>query len=486
MSAPATPPPAVPPVRRRAGVRARTTAAATLVVALAFAVGAVALVLALGASLRGAAGDTAENRAEELAAALEQGGVAALPSDDPDGGDDEQDVDDIAWQVTRGSTLVASSGTGGLTLPRADGTTRLDGDRYVVRTDDVEVGTGDDEQEHVVAVAVTLEDAEDSVAALWPLLATGIPVAVLLVGVTTWLVTGRALRPVERIRAEVATIGSGALERRVPVPPSGDEVARLATTMNAMLERLETAAHRQRAFVSDTSHELRSPLASLRQTAEVARAHPGALDEGELVTAVLEETTRLQHLVEQMLVLTRTEEGAATRRRTEVDLDDLLLTEVARLRRNRPDLRVDGAGVTPLRTTGDGPALGQVVRNLVDNAARHATGTVALSVASFAWWRGFCSAPWRSCCRDHAGLAAGRCRGLNREGCARSGPFGSLPLHQSPKAPPLTRITMPRPMRTMGKRMCSQRSSTSAIGGRVATNFARATRTATSARKTMQ
>ena len=109
-----------------------------------------------------------------------------------------------------------------------------------------------------------------------------------------------------------------------------------------------------------------------------------------------------------------------------------------------------------------------------------------LAVASFAWWRGFCSAPWRSCCRDHAGLAAGRCRGLNREGCARSGPFGSLPLRQSPKAPPLTRITMPRPMRTMGKRMCSQRSSTSAIGGRVATNFARATRTATSARKTMQ
>lgn len=122
-----------------------------------------------------------------------------------------------------------------------------------------------------------------------------------------------------------------------------------------------------------------------------------------------------------------------------------------------------------------GPYIGEIERGRGDRV-----------VASFAWWRGFCSAPWRSCCRDHAGLAAGRCRGLNREGCARSGPFGSLPLRQSPKAPPLTRITMPRPMRTMGKRMCSQRSSTSAIGGRVATNFARATRTATSARKTMQ
>lgn len=122
----------------------------------------------------------------------------------------------------------------------------------------------------------------------------------------------------------------------------------------------------------------------------------------------------------------------------------------------------------------------------VNDAAAELVDVLEACVASFAWWRGFCSAPWRSCCRDHAGLAAGRCRGLNREGCARSGPFGSLPLRQSPKAPPLTRITMPRPMRTMGKRMCSQRSSTSAIGGRVATNFARATRTATSARKTMQ
>ncbi|MFW6774721.1 sensor histidine kinase [Nocardioides sp. CPCC 205120] len=390
-----TAPPTTSPGRRRAGVRARTTAAATLVVALAFTVGAVVLVLALGASLRGAAGDTAESRAEELAAALERGGVDALPTAEPDDGDgdgggdrggedrgeDGEDVEDVAWQVTRGGTLVASSGTGGLALPLADGTTRLDGDRYVVRTDDVDVerDEGDGEQEHVVAVAVTLEDAQDSVAALWPLLAAGIPVAVLLVGATIWLVTGRALRPVERIRSEVAAIGSGALDRRVPVPPSGDEVARLATTMNEMLARLEGAARRQRAFVSDTSHELRSPLASLRQTAEVARAHPGALDEGELVTAVLEETARLQHLVEQMLVLTRTEEGAATRRRTEVDLDDLLLAEVARLRRNRPDLRVDGAGVRPVRTTGDGPALGQVVRNLVDNAARHAAGAVALA-----------------------------------------------------------------------------------------------------------
>nr|WP_275940923.1 HAMP domain-containing sensor histidine kinase [Nocardioides zeae] len=206
------------------------------------------------------------------------------------------------------------------------------------------------------------------------------PVAVLLVGATTWVVTGRALRPVEAIRAQVAAIGGDDLAARVPVPPSRDEVARLATTMNGMLERLERSADQQRRFVSDTSHELRSPLAGLRQTAEVARSHPDAIDRAELTEAVLEETARMQHLVEQMLVLTRTAEGGGGRRRTDVDLDDLVLAEATRLRRLRPDLAVDASRVVPARAHGDGPALAQVVRNLADNAARHAAGAVRLSL----------------------------------------------------------------------------------------------------------
>lgn len=379
--------------RRGAGVRVRTTVAATLVVAVAFAVGAVLLVLALGASLRGAADSAAENRAEEIVDLLESGGPAALPAgsaqstdpqtggrgdDERDGGDEEDDVADLAWQVAQDDAVVASLGTGGRLLPLGNDRTDLDGDPYTVVTERAEhEGTT-----YVVSAAASLEDADDSVAALWPLLAVGIPGAVLLVGATTWVVTGRALRPVEQIRERVAAIGSTALDQRVPVPPSRDEVARLASTMNDMLERLETSATRQRQFVSDTSHELRSPLAGLRQTAEVARAHPDALEPGELTEAVLEETARMQHLVEQMLVLTRTEEGATTRRQADVDLDDLLLAEASRVRRAFPGVEVDSSGVTPVRAYGDGPALAQVVRNLVDNAVRHSSGSLRLAATA--------------------------------------------------------------------------------------------------------
>lgn len=365
--------------RRRAGVRARTTAAATLVVAVVFTVGGVALLALLGASLRGAAAEAAETRAEELAATVEQSGPDAVGGDLGED-EDPDDVPDLVWQVTRDGAVVASAGTGGLGLPYAeddDGEqVRLDDEAYVLA---VETAEAPDGTEHVVTVASTLDDADDSVAALWPLLAVGVPVAVLVVAAITWAAAGRALRPVEAIRAEVAEIGAGALERRVPEPATRDEVGRLATTMNDMLGRLEQASVRQRQFVSDTSHELRSPLASLRQTAEVARVHPDALEPGELTEAVLEETARMQHLVEQMLVLTRTEEGAAARRRSDVDVDDLVLGEARRVRRERSDLEVDAADVGPARVHADQPALAQVVRNLVDNAVRHAEGRVRLA-----------------------------------------------------------------------------------------------------------
>ena len=153
----------------------------------------------------------------------------------------------------------------------------------------------------------------------------------------------------------------------MPEPPSRDEIHRLAVTMNQMLGRLESARDRQRQFVADASHELRSPLASIRQTAEVAKAHPGALPEGELVDAVLEEGERMQRLVEQLLLLTRADEGGVARNPRDVDLDDLALTEAVRLR--RAGLAVDVSGVRGGRVRGEEAALAQVVRNLVDNAA---------------------------------------------------------------------------------------------------------------------
>ena len=140
--------------------------------------------------------------------------------------------------------------------------------------------------------------------------------------------------------------------------------------MNQMLGRLEDSRDRQRQFVADASHELRSPLASIRQPPRSRRAHPGALPEGELADAVLEESARMQRLVEQLLLLTRADEGAVVRRPHDVDLDDLALAEARRVRapgsrRHDPVSAPAGSAATTLRSR-------RCVRNLVDNAARHA------------------------------------------------------------------------------------------------------------------
>lgn len=359
------------------GVRLRTTLAAAVVVAFAFAVGGAALVLALRVSLAGAAESAAEDRADALVATIESAGIEGFPRVAAALGEDEDDVSDLAWQVVAtDGEVAASAGAGGQRLPRSSGDVRLDEDPYVVAT---RSARAPDASRYLVSVAASLEDAEESAEALVPVLAVGLPLAVLLVAGTTWVLVGRAFAPVRRIRAQVEQIGGGDLHQRVPVPPVRDEIAGLARTMNAMLDRLEDASVRQRRFVSDTSHELRSPLAGLRQTAEVARSHPAAVDREELVDTVLEETARLQHLVDQMLVLTRTAEGGASRR-TEVDVDDLVLAEATRLRRLHPDLTVDARGVEAARVLGDATAFGQVLRNLADNAARHADGVVRLRV----------------------------------------------------------------------------------------------------------
>lgn len=362
----------------RASVRVRTTAAAVLVVAIVLLLGAVTLVTLVRQSLRDGLETTAEERAAALALQIETSGLpdSGLPEgDDPD---DLEDPEDLVWWVTdRGGAVVRASQPLGPPLPtdETDEATLRGADHpYLVVTEDAEA----DGEEYTVSVAASLEEVEDSTAALVLPLLIGLPLVLLLVGGTTWMVATRALAPVERIRREVEQITGDRLDRRVPEPASRDEIHRLARTMNQMLERLQDSRDRQQQFVSDASHELRSPLASIRQTAEVARAHPGALPEGELVDAVLEESTRMQRLVEQLLLLARVDEGASARASQDVDLDDLALAVARRVQ--QPGLRVQTAGVGAGRVRGDHVALTQVVQNLVDNAARHAHGVVALTV----------------------------------------------------------------------------------------------------------
>ena len=164
----------------------------------------------------------------------------------------------------------------------------------------------------------------------------------------------------------------------MPEPATGDEIARLATTMNRMLARLESSQARQRRFVSDAAHELRSPVASIRQHAEVALAHPESTPIGDLAGTVHAENLRVEGLVDDLLLLARLDEGAREAEE-QVDLDDIVLAEAARLRAANL-LTIDTSGVGAGRVLGRSAELERVIRNLVDNAARHAEAVIALAV----------------------------------------------------------------------------------------------------------
>lgn len=207
---------------------------------------------------------------------------------------------------------------------------------------------------------------------------TSVPVLVVAGGLIAWLLTGRALRPVHRITTRVGEISSGNLHERVPEPGTGDEIADLAATMNAMLDRLEVDDRRLRQFISDASHELRSPVAVLRSEAEVARRTPERTSVESLADGVLAESTRLQQIVEDLLVLARGEERHAGAQWTEVDVDDIVLAQSGR-RRNLP---VDTSAVSAGRILGTPELVSRIVNHLLDNASRHGNGRVEVGVTA--------------------------------------------------------------------------------------------------------
>ncbi|WP_419845709.1 sensor histidine kinase [Candidatus Poriferisocius sp.] len=204
------------------------------------------------------------------------------------------------------------------------------------------------------------------------------PLAVLAVVLVAWLLTGRALRPVERITEQVREINAGTLGERVPQPGTGDEIDRLATTMNTMLDRLEHSDTRLRQFVSDASHELRTPVAVLRSEAEVALRRPGDTPVGDLAAGVLDETQRLQRIVDDLLVLARHDESRSPVLAQAIDLDDVVLEEAARSRA----IPIDVSAVSAGRVTASPDRAGRIVAHLLDNAARHARERAAVSLTT--------------------------------------------------------------------------------------------------------
>jgi signal transduction histidine kinase len=202
---------------------------------------------------------------------------------------------------------------------------------------------------------------------------------VLIVGLATFFFVGRSLRPVEAIRQRVATITAQELHSRVPVPAARDEVASLAQTMNAMLDRLEASADAQRRFVADASHELRSPLATVQVGLDYLATTTTPANGLRQLQRMQAETERLGRLVADLLLLARVDEHGLALRHDDVDLDDLALAERDRLHAQHPDLRVQ-ARISPVRVRGDAGRLERALRNLGDNAARHAASKVTVAV----------------------------------------------------------------------------------------------------------
>jgi signal transduction histidine kinase len=234
-------------------------------------------------------------------------------------------------------------------------------------------------ESYTVYVASSLAAVDDSTKDLAGLLVVALPLLLLVMAAVTWVLTGRALRPVEMIRSEVEVIGAEDLHRRVPEPSTGDEIQRLAHTMNRMLARLEGANDRQRRFVADASHELRSPLAAIRAQLEVSLAYPDQGDRRQIEGEMLADTLRLQRLVDDLLALSKLEADDGGRRFVPVDLDVIVLREARRLR-THTGADVDTAGVSGAQISGDEDQLTQVVRNLLDNAGRHASSSIRIAL----------------------------------------------------------------------------------------------------------
>jgi signal transduction histidine kinase len=231
-----------------------------------------------------------------------------------------------------------------------------------------------------VYAASPLDPVGEGVEATSLALAIAIPVLLAVITATSWLLVGRALRPVEAMRSRVAEISSNELDRRVPEPVVQDELGRLARTMNAMLARLQEARDRQGRFVGDAAHELRSPVAAILARIEVGLAHTAGTDWVRLARDVHREATRLDRLAEELLELSRMDGHAEPERDQLVDMDELVLLEVDTVRA-RGRVTVDLSPFSAARISGRPDELRRVIGNLLDNAERHAASRVVVGLS---------------------------------------------------------------------------------------------------------
>ena len=359
-------------------MRFRATAAATLLAALLLAVMGFVVVGLLRTQLSENLDDALRHRADTMAA-LVSTGTQTLTIDE-----------DTLARVTTGEGTVTTLGDIGATpgWPTPDAaaeslaTVRSMSDRKV-RLRILTRSLSSDRGATTVQLATRLDDVSGPTRIVGRALAFAVPTAIALLAALVWWLVGRALSPVEAIRSELADITVSDLARRVPEPGTGDDIDRLARTTNATLARLETAVNRQQQLVADASHELRTPLARIRAALEVDLADASSTA-AELATThegVLADTIGLQLLLDDLLHLARSDgDGHGPMPRELVDLDDVVLAEASAVR-GRGRLPVDVRRVTAVQTQGSRTDLTRVVRNLLDNAERHATSALTLTLA---------------------------------------------------------------------------------------------------------
>lgn len=363
--------------KRWLGLRAHLTLLSVGGVAAGLVVGGLVLIAVLGVTLQRSVDEVAAQTGEDVAALIAEG---ALPNPVPVAGEQVVQVVDGQGRVLATSInadrLVPMLRDSELAEVRDGGRLFVGGERIgvdgAVRV--VAVPAGD----ATVLVAKPMADLRHSVRVVSHILLIAFPLLLVGLAAVTWRLVGATLRPVEELRAGAAEITATGGPATLPVPEAHDEIYRLAVTLNDMLERLEAARARQRAFVADAAHELRSPLANMRTELEVAQRLGPATDWPELADDLLADITRLARLVDDLLLLARSDEApTATRAAEPVELGGLLRAVAQRY----AEAPVTVADSPVAWTHGEPEALRRVVANLVDNAVRHARSRVTLAVA---------------------------------------------------------------------------------------------------------
>jgi len=238
------------------------------------------------------------------------------------------------------------------------------------------------ENHHLIAVVgASLDNRDEALSNLLTLLLIGGPVALLLASLAAYWTVGAALRPVEAMRRRAAEVSASESQQRLPVPPARDELHRLGETLNQMLDRLETALQRERAFVDDASHELRTPLAAHKAELELALRYGSSSEELRVaIASAIEEADRLSQLAEALLVIARSDKGKLIVNLEPVEVGDLFATMrdrlSARAERDGRSLVFDDA--SPRAIEADRLRVEQALGNLVENALRHGAGTVRI------------------------------------------------------------------------------------------------------------